>query len=162
MLLVKNLDASFLSPCPKHLSVPEDKILASVRFVIFKASASKWIATFISLFTGFIIAQDYQIHPWSQSPLSNYHAKTFKDIFGDLQLLRFKACVCYFLSNFYFFIKWQAFKIYEKCFYFIWKALFVLEIFNFCNFFPFHIFQIQKGKWKWNNLRCHKLACINL
>ena len=25
----------------------------------------------------------------------------------------------------------------------------------------FHIFQIQKGKWKWNNL-CYKLACINL
>ena len=27
---------------------------------------------------------------------------------------------------------------------------------------PFHTFQVQKGKWKWNNLWCHKLACINL
>ena len=27
---------------------------------------------------------------------------------------------------------------------------------------PFHTFQIQKNKWKWNNLRCHELACINL
>ena len=27
---------------------------------------------------------------------------------------------------------------------------------------PFNTFQIQKGKWKLNNLWCHKLACINL
>ena len=27
---------------------------------------------------------------------------------------------------------------------------------------PFHTFQIQKDKWKWNNLWRHKLACINL
>ena len=26
---------------------------------------------------------------------------------------------------------------------------------------PFHIFQILKDKWKWNNLWCHELACIN-
>ena len=26
---------------------------------------------------------------------------------------------------------------------------------------PFHTFQIQKGKWKWNNL-CHELTFINL
>ena len=26
---------------------------------------------------------------------------------------------------------------------------------------PFHTLQIQKDKWKWNNL-CHELACINL
>ena len=33
----------------------------------------------------------------------------------------------------------------------------------FVNFFlPFHTFQIQKGKWKWNNLWCHKFACVNL
>ena len=28
--------------------------------------------------------------------------------------------------------------------------------------FPFHTFQIQKDKWKWNNMRCHQLTCINL
>ena len=27
---------------------------------------------------------------------------------------------------------------------------------------PFHTFQIQNDKWKWNNLWCHELACINL
>ena len=27
---------------------------------------------------------------------------------------------------------------------------------------PFCNFQIQKGKWKWNNLRCHELNCINM
>ena len=27
---------------------------------------------------------------------------------------------------------------------------------------PFHTFQIQKDYWKWNNLWCHELACINL
>ena len=25
-----------------------------------------------------------------------------------------------------------------------------------------HTFQIQKDKWKWNNLWCHELTCINL
>ena len=28
-------------------------------------------------------------------------------------------------------------------------------------FLVYHTFQIQKDKWKWNNL-CHELACINL
>ena len=33
----------------------------------------------------------------------------------------------------------------------------------FCNFpLPLHTSQIQMNKWKWNNLWCHKLACINL
>ena len=27
---------------------------------------------------------------------------------------------------------------------------------------PLHTFQVQKNKWKWNNLRSHELACINL
>ena len=27
---------------------------------------------------------------------------------------------------------------------------------------PFHTFQFQKDRWKWNNLWCHELACINL
>ena len=41
----------------------------------------------------------------------------------------------------------------KNVFYFIEKVLFILEIFNFCNFsLPFYTFQIQKGKWKWNNL----------
>ena len=52
----------------------------------------------------------------------------------------------------------------------LWKMLFFIsseKLFSryshFCIFsLPFHIFQIQKGKWKWNNLWCHELACINL
>ena len=27
---------------------------------------------------------------------------------------------------------------------------------------PFHTFEIQKEKWKWNNLWCHKLTCMIL
>ena len=51
--------------------------------------------------------------------------------------------------------------------YFIEKALPILEIFRFLKFFPFlsfpfHTFQIQKDKQKWNNLWCHELTCINL
>ena len=49
--------------------------------------------------------------------------------------------------------------------FFIWsKNLFsFLRYPNFCNFsLPFHTFEIQKGKWKWNNSWCHKLAWINL
>ena len=78
-----------------------------------------------------------------------------------------KACVLYFLSNLYFFTKWQPFKNCEKCFLF--------DLFNLKSFFssrdiqifiifplPFHTFQIQKNKWKWNNLWCYELACINL
>ena len=43
-------------------------------------------------------------------------------------------------------------KTMKNVFYFIKKALFVLEIFKFLHFFPFHNFQTQKDKWKWNNL----------
>ena len=28
-------------------------------------------------------------------------------------------------------------------------------------FLPYHTFQIQKDKWKWNDFWCHELACIN-
>ena len=42
------------------------------------------------------------------------------------------------------------------------KLFSVLRYSNFCDFFPFHTFQIQKDKWKWNNLWCHELTCINL
>ena len=59
-----------------------------------------------------------------------------------------------YLSNFYFFIKLQAFKNYEKCFLFHRKSSFRSQDIQMFVIFslPFHIFQIQKGKWKWNNL----------
>ena len=43
------------------------------------------------------------------------------------------------------------------------KKLFSISRYSFfvISSLPFH-FPDQKGKWKWNNLWCHKLACINL
>ena len=70
-----------------------------------------------------------------------------------------KACVCYFLSNFYFF-----YKNCEKCFLFHLKSSFCFwDIQIFVIFpFPFYTFQIQKSKWKWSNFWCHELACISI
>ena len=60
----------------------------------------------------------------------------------------FKACVRYFLSNFYFFTKRYPFKNCEKCFLFHLKSSFrSRDIQFFVNFsLPFHTFQIEKGK----------------
>ena len=52
----------------------------------------------------------------------------------------------------------------EKCFSFHPKSSFCswdIQIFVISPL-PFHTFQIQKDKWKWNNSWCHELACINL
>ena len=49
----------------------------------------------------------------------------------------------------------------EKCFLFHLKSSFHSHDFVIFSL-PFHTSQVQKGKWKWNNLLCHKLACINL
>ena len=59
-----------------------------------------------------------------------------------------KACVRYFLSNFYFFIKRWAFKNYGKCFFISSKKLFsFLRYLNFCNFFSsFPHFPDSKGQ----------------
>ena len=104
---------------------------------------------------------------WSWSPYKRGSTKLFRDGFCDLFhiwliFIPLKACVRYFLSNVYFFIKWEVFKNYEICFLFHLKSsLRSRDIQFFVNFFlPFHTFQIQNGKWKWNNLSCHKLACI--
>ena len=54
-------------------------------------------------------------------------------------------------------------KTMKKCFLFHLKSSFCSRgIQIFVIFSLFQSFQIQKGKWKWNNLWCHKLACINL
>ena len=62
----------------------------------------------------------------------------------------FKACVRYFLSNFYFLIKWQPFKNYV--FLFHRKSSFCSRDIQFFVILSLlsHTFQIQKGKWKWN------------
>ena len=86
-------------------------------------------------------------------------------IFLFLKLYNFiKASLCYFLSVLFFSTKWESFKKYEKCFLFHLKSSFRsrdIQIFVFFSL-PFHTLQIQKEKWKWNNLWCHELTCINL
>ena len=58
-----------------------------------------------------------------------------------------KAWVCYFLSNFYFFVKWSAFKSYEKCFLFYLKSFLLSRYSIFCNFSPsFPHFLDSKGQ----------------
>ena len=55
-------------------------------------------------------------------------------------------------------------KTVKKCFLFHLKSSFHSRDIQIFVIFPisFHTFQIQKNKWKWNNLWCHELACINL
>ena len=70
-------------------------------------------------------------------------------------------CVHSFLSNFYFLPNDSPSKT-EKCFLFHLKSSSFSRYSHFCSFFAFHTFQIQKNKWKWDDLWCHELACINL
>ena len=59
-----------------------------------------------------------------------------------------------FFIKFLFFHQMIALQNYEKCFLFNLKRSFCfqdIQIFVIFSF-PFHIFQIQKDKWKWNNL----------
>ena len=76
----------------------------------------------------------------------------------------FKTCVCYFLSNFYFFTKWEPIKNYEKCFLFRLKSSYPSQDIQIFVIFSllYQNFQIQKDKRKWNNLWYHELAWINL
>ena len=61
---------------------------------------------------------------------------------------------------------YQIFIFYQiiKCFLFHLKSSFRSQDIHIFVVFslPFHTFQIQKNKWKWNDLWCHELACINL
>ena len=52
----------------------------------------------------------------------------------------------------------------EECFLFHLKSsIRSRDIQIFVIFYlPFQAFQIQKDKWKWDNLWCHELTCINL
>ena len=58
-----------------------------------------------------------------------------------------------FVSAIYsYFTKSKHFKNHEKCFYFIQKVLFVVEILIFkISLLSFDIFQIQRVRWNWNN-----------
>ena len=65
----------------------------------------------------------------------------------------FQPCVCYFLSNFYFLPNDSPSKTVKNVFLFDLKSSFRSRDIKIIVFFPlpFHTFQIQKGKWKWNN-----------
>ena len=85
---------------------------------------------------------------WQDAHLTSFrHAIC---IFLFLKFYNFiKACVCYFLLNFYFFTKWEPFKNYEKCLFHLECSFHSWDIQMFVIFsLPFHSFQIQKGKWK--------------
>ena len=86
---------------------------------------------------------------------------------GDFEL---KACVHYFLSNFYFFNQMIGLQKLWKMFFISSTKLFLVSRYShFCIFFlpilflPFHTFQTQRDKWKWNNLSwigLHKFADV--
>ena len=65
-----------------------------------------------------------------------------------------KACVCYFHQIFIFSQNDSPSKTVKKCFLFHLKSSFrSRDIQIFVIFYlPFHTFQIQKDKWKWNDL----------
>ena len=79
---------------------------------------------------------------------------------GEWDSLLFKACVHYFLSNICYFHQMIGLQKLWKMFFISSKKLFLFSRYSFfCNFFAsFPHFPIQKGKWKWNNSWCHKLA----
>ena len=99
--------------------------------------------------------------------LSVCHKHYFKDwclmnsqpTFLFLTYVNLKIVSTIFYQFFIFSPNDDPLKTTKNVFYFIWKALFVLKVFNFLWVFPF---QIQKDEWKWNNLWCHELTCINL
>ena len=77
----------------------------------------------------------------------------------------FKACVHFFYQFFTISQNDSPLKTMKnECFLFHLKGSFrSQDIHIFVIFFlPFHAFQIRKDKWKWNNLWCHKLTCLNL
>ena len=77
---------------------------------------------------------------------------------------RVKACVRYFYQIFIFSPNGSPLKPIKNVFLFHLKSSFHsqnIQIFVIFSF-PFHTFQIQMDKWKWNNLLCHELTRINL
>ena len=77
----------------------------------------------------------------------------------------FKACVCYFLSKFYFSPNDSPSKTMENVFCFIWKALFVLKIFKFLYFcLPLFFFPVSHcfRDWFKKNLQVYDVTnCLD-
>ena len=67
-----------------------------------------------------------------------------------------------FFINFLFFHQVLTLQKLWKMFFISCEKLFSFSRYsNFCNVFSFHTFHIQKSKWNWNNLWCHKFTDIN-
>ena len=65
----------------------------------------------------------------------------------------FKACVRYFLSNFFFSSSDRPSKTVKNVLFHLKSSFRCRDIQFFVIFpLPFHTFDIQKGRWKWNNL----------
>ena len=86
----------------------------------------------------------------------------FNNLFCIIVL--FKPVSAIFYQIFVFPSNYSPSKTMKSVFYFIKKSSFhSRDIQTFVIFsLPFHTFQIQKDKWKWNNLWSHELACIDL
>ena len=68
-------------------------------------------------------------------------------------LLKIKACVHYFLRNFYSSPNDRPSKTMKDCFYFIEKALFILEIFKFLHFnLPLFFFPVSRCSSAWSKI----------
>ena len=81
--------------------------------------------------------------------------KLDRDIRNSNSLNVFKACVCYFSPND---IpskteKWILFHLKSS---YHSRDIQIFVIFSL----PFHNFQVQKDRWKWNDLWCHKLDWV--
>ena len=73
-----------------------------------------------------------------------------------------KACVHYFLSNLYFSPNDRPSKTMKNVFYFIWKALFVLEIFKFLYIcFPLFFFPVSHCFRNWFKKKLKVYDVIN-
>ena len=77
--------------------------------------------------------------------------------------LALNLCLLFFIKFLFFYQMITLWK-HEKHFLFHLKSYFrSRDIQMFVTFsLPFHTFQIQKDKWKWNNLWCNEFTCINL
>ena len=88
--------------------------------------------------------------------------KIFEDCLAQNLLGPFLKLVSTIFYQFFFFFNQMIGKNCKKCFIYLKRSFRFRDIHIFLIFpLPLHLFQIQKNKWKWNNL-CHELACINL
>ena len=99
----------------------------------------------------------YKLH--GKSSKYQFLIKLDKLNLGTIQSL----CPLFFIK-FLLFLQMIALQKLEKMFFISSKKFFsFLRYSIFCNFsLPFQTFHIQQDKWKWNNVWCHELTCINL